>query len=450
MFSDAAIPMQDVVGVEKMTYVHADDATVLAAGGDETAAAAGDANLAPGHATVAAASNANLAPGHETLECDALVVGAGPAGSLAAAQLARRGLHTVLVDKSEFPRPKVCGCCLNYLSLNTLEVCGLPNLAESLGAFPLHALRLSVRRTHANIFIPAACALSRTAFDTALVQHARDSGVRVLQNIHATIGSSTTCGETRSVLLQTSEGVTKATVKARVVVAADGLRGHSLDNLPEFACQVQEQSRVGIGAITSDADKSYVAGTIYMACHKNGYVGLVRLEDGSLDIAAAVDLHALRQARTPASCVAHILIESGLKLPCNLAELHWRGTGPLSQVRKRVAGRRVLVIGDAAGYSEPFTGEGIGWALLAARLIAPIADGIAGAANDGDMSSIAEQWQYQHKKLIGRRHQSSARLSMLLRHERLTLTAAQILKAAPSMTSWLCQKLLISEELLAT
>lgn len=380
--------------------------------------------------------------------CDALVIGAGPAGSLAAALLAQRGLKTVLVDKAQFPRAKVCGCCLNYLSLNSLDSCGLPHLANDLGASPLQVLRLSVRKTHATISIPPACSLSRTAFDNALVEHARQCGVHFLPSTNATISSDTAYDGRHFVSLKTGEDA-EYVRSARVIIAADGLRGQSLNSLPLFSSRVDDLSRVGVGAITADADDSYCAGTVYMACNKDGYVGLVRLEDGSLDIAAAIDLHALQKARTPASCAAQILIESGLKLPCNLAELHWRGTGPLSHGRGRVADGRVLAIGDAAGYSEPFTGEGIGWALLSARVIAPIAENIAKATSDSDLTTLARQWQLQHRKLIVSRHRSSARLAMLLRHEPLTLAATRLLSAVPSMTGWLSRKFLINEELLA-
>ena len=52
---------------------------------------------------------------------DALVIGAGPAGAVAARELARRGASVLLVDKSRFPRPKVCGCCVNGAAVGTLK-----------------------------------------------------------------------------------------------------------------------------------------------------------------------------------------------------------------------------------------------------------------------------------------------------------------------------------------
>ena len=66
---------------------------------------------------------------------DALVIGAGPAGSVTARELARRGRRVLLVDRATFPRSKVCGGCLNGAAIRTLERLGLGRVLE--GALPL-------------------------------------------------------------------------------------------------------------------------------------------------------------------------------------------------------------------------------------------------------------------------------------------------------------------------
>ena len=81
---------------------------------------------------------------------DAVVVGAGPAGSVAARELARRGVSVLLVDKATFPRAKVCGCCLNAAALDTLAKIGLADLPRRCGAVPCrvgrgHADQLEVQ-----------------------------------------------------------------------------------------------------------------------------------------------------------------------------------------------------------------------------------------------------------------------------------------------------------------
>lgn len=80
---------------------------------------------------------------------DVAVVGAGPAGALAARQVALAGAAVVLIDKASFPRGKVCGCCVNGAALGVLESVGLGDLPRRLGARPLTRVRRAVWRCRA-------------------------------------------------------------------------------------------------------------------------------------------------------------------------------------------------------------------------------------------------------------------------------------------------------------
>src|SRR5690242_12505527 len=90
----------------------------------------------------------------EARRWDAVVVGAGPAGSVAARELARRGASVLLVDRAAFPRRKVCGSCLNLRALATLAEVGLGGLAGGLGALPLRGLSLAARGLRAWLPLP--------------------------------------------------------------------------------------------------------------------------------------------------------------------------------------------------------------------------------------------------------------------------------------------------------
>ena len=100
-----------------------------------------------------------------SLRWDAVVVGAGPAGATAARELARRGRSVLLVDKATFPRPKVCGCCLNGSALATLERVGLGDLPARNRAVPLDRTRLFAGGRAAEVRLPVGVALSRSVFD---------------------------------------------------------------------------------------------------------------------------------------------------------------------------------------------------------------------------------------------------------------------------------------------
>ncbi len=94
--------------------------------------------------------------------------------------------------------------------------------------------------------------------------------------------------------------------------------------------------------------------------------------DGRGNLAAAIDLSALKSAADPAQVVHSILEDAGLPPPTFSRCDAWRGTIPLMRQTNRLSSHRVLLLGDAAGYAEPFTGEGIGWALSSAIAVTPV------------------------------------------------------------------------------
>lgn len=114
-------------------------------------------------------------------EPDCVVVGAGPAGSVLAHGLARKGLRVVLVDREVYPRWKVCGCCLGARGVFVLRDRGLGAVVDSLGGRrPSHLdLRIDAQRTALPLSGPLV--VSRTALDAALLAAARDAGVTVLE-----------------------------------------------------------------------------------------------------------------------------------------------------------------------------------------------------------------------------------------------------------------------------
>src|SRR5205807_1765500 len=77
---------------------------------------------------------------------DVVIIGAGPAGAMAARQLARFGKSVLLIDKMHFPRWKVCGCCLSPGALATLRATGLGRLVACCGAVPLYNVELAARK----------------------------------------------------------------------------------------------------------------------------------------------------------------------------------------------------------------------------------------------------------------------------------------------------------------
>src|SRR3954452_17376294 len=121
---------------------------------------------------------------------DVAVVGAGPAGSVAAAELARRGASVLLVEAATLPRPKVCGCCLNGGALAALEAAGLAEVPARLRAVPLRRFRLAAGGRRAEVPLPAGVAVSREAFDMELAREAVSRGAHLLTGTRASLAGA--------------------------------------------------------------------------------------------------------------------------------------------------------------------------------------------------------------------------------------------------------------------
>jgi flavin-dependent dehydrogenase len=184
--------------------------------------------------------------------------------------------------------------------------------------------------------------------------------------------------------------------------------------------------------VSADGPDFYAPGTVFMAHGPAGYVGLVRLEDGRLNVAAAFDADALRSAHAPAAVAGRVLREVGWPVPAGLADLPWRGTPALTRRVAHPAGERVLAVGDAAGYVEPFTGEGMAWALGSARAVVPLAL----RAVRGWRPAIAAAWANQ-RRAAARQQRLCRTVAWLTRRPALARAVFGLLGRAPWAARWL-------------
>ena len=252
---------------------------------------------------------------------DVVVVGAGPAGAMAARELARLGAEVLLVDKSRFPRYKVCGCCLNGGALSGLEAAGLGGLVERHGGVPLRTFQLAAAGRSARMKLPRGAALSREVFDAALANAAAAEGACFVPDCRASLKGG--AGDGWTVTLQ--RGEVSVEVSARVVLAADGLGQKLLNTAESFESRPAESARIGAGVMLDDCAGEFSPGVIYMAAGPGGYVGLVRVEGNRLNVAAALDPAAVREKGGPGPAAAAILEKSRLDPPEGLAGANWRG-----------------------------------------------------------------------------------------------------------------------------
>jgi menaquinone-9 beta-reductase len=354
---------------------------------------------------------------------DVIVIGAGPAGSITARELAVRGASVLLIDKSQFPRAKVCGCCLSAAALKSLRSCGLGDLPARLGAVPIHSLQLCSGTMTLDTPLTEELSISRQLLDAALITEATNCGAHFLPRTAAAVEKA----DGQKLFVIAIAGEDTRILSAKLVVAADGLGGVSTQNFPELATVVDPLSRIGMGTVSEQAPSFYQPGTIYMTYGDGGYLGLVRLEDGRLDIAAALNSEYLKSCHTAPAAARELLNNSHWPVPLDLDQLAWKGTVPLTRTRESVATERLFLVGDAASYVEPFTGEGIAWAIQSALLLAPL---LTKALNSYDESFIW-RWQHIYRRSIVRAQRPTKLVAQLLRNPQLTTNTVDVLIKAP-------------------
>jgi len=367
-------------------------------------------NSIPGTTTAALASTATW---------DVVIIGAGPAGAFAAIGCARAGLATLLVDRKAFPRHKVCGGCLNSHAVKLLEQAGLAAEVRALGARSLSAIQLRHGRQRANLDLPSGLAVTRATLDAVLVRAAISAGCAFLPESSAHVETENAAhnarrdGE-RRVTLQPRDAET-ATASARLVVVADGLGHSSLRDSPAVRGVIEPDARVGVGVIADAGCVATLDGHVTMVVGREGYVGVTRVEGPHVNIAAALDIDFLKAQGGPAKAVRAILSSGGMTASSALDALDWQGTVPLTRRMLAPVAQRLFVIGDAAGYIEPFTGEGMAWALSAADALVPLA---ARAVSTWD-ASVERQWIATYDAVVRRNQRRCRIIARTLRYPTL-------------------------------
>ena len=357
---------------------------------------------------------------------DVIIVGAGPAGGLAAILLARKKLRVLLVDRQSFPRPKVCGCCLNGNALSTLEEAGLSQLLIENNAIPLDEMCLGSKKINHTFPLQRQVVLSRECLDSNLINKAMLEGAFFLDTTLAEMGKL--LPSSREVFLKQGEHQFLST--AKIVLAADGLGGRLLVRKNITNHLEASNTRIGAGVTIPNPPDFYKNGTLFMTSGNGGYLGLVRLEDGRLDLAAAFDPAAVKKHGGIGSLAKSLLQEMNWPIPLNIEFASWRGTPALTGHIEEVAAERLFAIGDAAGYIEPFTGEGMAWAFTGASFVAPlVAKGVACWEPE-----LAIQWALKYKAHITSRQGVCKAAAFLLRWPLLVKLALIGLKAFPFLS----------------
>jgi 2-polyprenyl-6-methoxyphenol hydroxylase-like FAD-dependent oxidoreductase len=250
--------------------------------------------------------------------------------------------------------------------------------------------------------------------DVALIEHAQACGVSFRPGSVARLEPGE--GATRTLI------VGEERIESDVIIAADGLGGTLAG--PTL---VETGSRIGAGVVL-DCPAFYQPGVIYMTTGPGGYLGLVLLEDGRLDLACALDREVTRRAGGPAVVASNLLRGAGWPVPEGMETAGWRGTPPLTRSARSVSGHRLFVVGDASGYVEPFTGEGMAWALSSAVALGAL------AAEDW-RPELGQEWGRRHREIVVERQGPCRTMAAVLRRPWLMGWVVRMLKVWPALAS---------------
>jgi len=335
---------------------------------------------------------------------EALIIGAGPAGSAAAIHLARAGREVLLIDRCRFPRMKACGEYFNPDCCRLLRELGVLPAVVAAGAAVVSALRLGTLGG-AGLSVPFAglappgdfaFTLGRERLDALLVEAARAAGARVWEGVQAREplleGGRVTGAVVRV------EGVDRE-VRARITLAADGLRSRFARRLG-LGRGDGGRRKLGITARYRAAGEGAGAAPVEMYPGGPGCCGIV-VRGGEANFGMVADA---RQARAIGGDPARFFHERLAQFPelrdCVEGEpTHVQTVGPLTWITRRQSTAGCLLLGDAAGFYDPFTGQGVTFALLSAALAAETA--VAALAEDNVSDRRLAEYSRSRRALLG-------------------------------------------------
>src|SRR6185503_2488525 len=333
---------------------------------------------------------------------DVAVVGGGPAGAALAWKLARSGVDVLVIDRARFPRAKPCAESLSPEASRILHDMGVLSRLEQ---GPVAHLRgIDVRAPNGAVlrgdfvaahgyrgFAERGLSVRRELLDHMLLDAARQAGARVVEEVRVSAVTRDTRGRVNGV--ETTQG----RAGARLVVGADGLQSLVSHRLG-LAGRTRGPRRLAL--VTHYSGVAGVADRGEMHVERDGYVGIADVGGGNATVALVVPhAHGRRAAGDKAG-----FLEGWIAARPHLAKRFAHAvrvgpvtaTGPFCSRALRAWAPGAALVGDAADFYDPFTGEGIYAALRGGEMLAAAAQEYLGAR--GNVSADAALRDYDARR----------------------------------------------------
>jgi flavin-dependent dehydrogenase len=364
---------------------------------------------------------------------DLIVIGGGPAGTSAAITAARSGARVLLLERARFPRHKVCGEFVSAESLDLLAAL----LNSQYGAVLHHAIRIPRARLYLDgrvlktAIAPAAASIARLDLDAALWQSAKNAGVEAQPEItvHSIFQSSPGTGPFR-ILTGNEE------LEACALVNASGRWSNLIGATTKNAATQRRWLGIKAHFVESEADAS-----VDLYFFEGGYCGVQPVGLRGSRSHPRVNACAMVRAE-----VARTLPEVFAQHPALFQRsASWQmlsetiTTSPLIFSDPKPEQNGVLMAGDAAGFVDPFVGDGISLALrsgsLAGQCLIPF------FAGEISLQDASRNYRQAYEQCLAPVFRASSRIRrMLLLPRALRKTLLFLLESAPGITRYVVRK----------